>query len=137
MDVMYIDHNVTIVDYTSTSLELYDYTELTVNVPTDHQFNIIGIGIDDLTTFVEYTQASVDVPADHQFNIIEIGIDDLTTFTPYGNVTVDVPADHQFNIIGIGIENDMTAITIPTVEKGFTDHMLTISDFTSTSLEIS
>ena len=137
MDVMYIDHNVTIVDYTSTQLELYDYTEQTVEVPTDHQFNIIGIGIADTTTFTNYTTETVDVPVDHQFNIIGININNETTFTEYGNETVDVPIDHQFNVIGVALETYMSAVSIPTVEKKVTDHMLTIADFTSTALEIS
>lgn len=137
MDVAYIDHNVTITEFTSSSLELYDYTELTVDVPTEHQFNIIDVELDSLLTFVNYTSAETSVPTEHQFNILDVELESSLTFTEFGNVTVDVPTEHQFNILDVELENQMTMVNNTHTKKAVTDHMLTISDFTSTSLVIS
>lgn len=138
MDVAYIDHNVTIIGFTSSPIELYDYTERTVDVPSDHQFNIIGMSADGDITFIEYTQQVADVPSDHQFNIIGISSEDDITFTPYASTTIDVPSDHQFNILGLTYDGTVDAIDAPIIDANLVpDHMLTISDFTSTSLVIS
>lgn len=129
---LYMDHLISIHDFSSTPTVIADYTEISENV-YDSVLNIVGIGASALT-ITNYTIASANLPNDDVLNIV--GFDQLPINVQSYTQESDNVTDSVLNIVGLSVSS-MGITEYPYAYETLPpEHLITINAFTSNATVI-
>ena len=131
----YIDHNITITDFTeSNPLVVVNFTERTETTPDDHVLNFIGMDVGMLSIDF-YSTATATTPDDHVLNFIGCDVSPIE-IEAYGQSTKTVPDDHVLNFIGLDVSEMSVSWYSSKSYQTSGEHMITVRSFTSTDIDV-
>lgn len=136
-EAMYIDHAITVDQFTSSPFTIVDYTTISTS-QTDHSVNLIDVTGNVTASLERYTSSTIPNQTDHSVNLIHVDGSVDVTLDRYTTDNVPNQTDHSVNLIHVdgSISYDIESYAI---NKGTFGHdgVVSVLSFDATSLSIS